>query len=97
MPTYLIVSFDITDETRYADYVARVKPLIARHAGTVLVSDRAPRGLEGSTPGTSVVVSFPGDNEAQAFWDDPDYRPVKAIRHGATSSTVAVFASGVGR
>jgi uncharacterized protein (DUF1330 family) len=93
MPAYLINKFNIVDELRFDEYVVKVMPLIAKHGGTVLVGNKAARGLEGPAPGMNVVIEFPTDSDAMAFYEDPDYQPVKDIRLSATTNTAAVMSS----
>ena len=94
MPGYLINKFDIVNESRFDEYVAAVIPLIARHGGKVLVGNKAARPLEGPTPGMNVVIEFPTEAAAMAFYEDPDYQPVKAVRIGATRNQNAVVSPG---
>ena len=94
MTAFLINKFDIVDEPRFDDYVSKVMPLIAKHKGTVLVGTKAARALEGPTPGMNVVIEFPSETEAMAFYEDPDYQPVKDIRLGATTNQAAIISPG---
>ncbi len=94
MPAYLINKFDIVDEPRFDEYVGKVMPLLAKHRGTVLVGNKAARGLEGPTPGMNVVIAFPSEVEAMAFYDDADYQPVKEIRLSATRNHAAIVSPG---
>lgn len=94
MPAYLIFKFDVVDEARFDRYVAAVMPLLSKHGGKVLVADRAARPLEGPPPGMNVVIEFPSEADARAFYDDPEYQPVKAVRLDSTANRNAVLSSG---
>jgi len=86
MAAYLIVDIDVHDPEAYQGYAAQVPPLVARHGGTYLVRGGSPRTVEGTwLPNRVVVLQFPDAAAAQAFVDDPDYAPVKAIRHAAST------------
>ena len=89
MAAYLIVDIDEHDPDTYQTYIAQVPPLVARHGGTYLVRGGNPQTLEGDWAPTRVVVlQFPDEAAARAFNDDPDYAPVKAIRHRASTGNM---------
>ena len=82
MAAYLIVDIDVHDTDAYKTYVGLVPPLVTRHGGTYLVRGGAHEIIEGDwAPNRMVVLQFPDATAAHAFVDDPDYAPVKAIRH----------------
>lgn len=92
MTAYLIIDVDIRDPERYEDYKRQVPALIARHGGEYLVRGGEHEVFEGDwQPTRLVLLKFPDMDAARAFESDPDYQPIKAIRHAvATSSIVAV-------
>ena len=87
MAAYLIVDVAVHDADTYKTYAAQVPPLVTRHGGTYLVRGGAHEVIEGSwTPDRIVVLQFPDAVAARAFNDDPEYAPIKAIRHRAATS-----------
>ena len=91
MTAYLIVDVDVRDAEAYAEYVRQAPPLVARHGGEYLVRGGAHEALEGAwRPARLVVIAFPSAHAARAFLDDPDYAPVKAIRHRVAASNVTL-------
>ncbi len=91
MAAYLIVDIDVHDPEVYKGYAAQVPPLVARHGGTYLVRGGAHETLEGTwVPSRVVVLQFPDADAARAFMNDPDYAPVKAIRHQAATSQMVL-------
>lgn len=92
MSAYLIVDVDIKDAQRYESYKRAVPALIARHGGEYLVRGGGFDVLEGTwRPTRLVLLRFPDRQALHAFLDDPDYRPLAALRHSiADSSMVAV-------
>lgn len=89
MAAYLIVDIDVHDPDTYQTYIAQVPPLVARHGGTYLVRGGNPSTIEGDwAPSRVVVLQFPDEAAARAFNDDPDYAPVKAIRHRASTGNM---------
>lgn len=47
--------------------------------------------LEGDWhPGRIVVLEFPTADKAKAWWDSPDYRKARSIRHACARSRMIV-------
>ncbi len=91
MTAYLIVDIDVHDMDAYQTYIGQVPPLVAKHGGEYLVRGGNPRTIEGTwSPSRVVVLRFPTEAAARAFNDDPDYAPVKAIRHGAARTEMVL-------
>lgn len=91
MSAYLIVDISIHDQQQYLEYVKRVPPLVDKHGGDYLIRDGNPITLEGNwQPERLVVLRFPCNQSARAFLDDPDYAPVKSIRHQAASTNLVL-------
>jgi len=89
MATYLIVDLDVHDAETYAEYRRLVPALIARHGGEYLARGGDSEALEGDwTPHRMVLVAFADHASMRAFVDDPDYAPVRAIRHASATSRV---------
>jgi uncharacterized protein (DUF1330 family) len=94
MTAYLIGKFDIVDESSFDGYVSKVMPLIAKHHGKVIVGNKTAQGLEGPKPGMNVIIEFPSETEVTAFYEDPEYQPVKDIRLRATSNHNMIMSPG---
>jgi uncharacterized protein (DUF1330 family) len=92
MPAYLIVDLEITDPAAFAAYRAGVSAVVHKNGGEYLVRGGATRVLEGEwEPQRLVVVRFPNQLALNAFWDDPEYQPLKELRwRAARSNVVAV-------
>ncbi len=87
MSAYLIVRITVTDPARYPDYTAKTPALIAKHGGRFVVRGGATTTLEGPEEARRIVViEFPDRAAAQAFYDDPAYEDVRAIRWEAADS-----------
>lgn len=87
MTAYLIATMDVHDPKGYEEYRAEVPAFIAKHGGGYVVRGGAAEVVEGSWPdGRIVVLDFPDYAAAQAFYADPDYQPVAAIRHRTATS-----------
>lgn len=91
MNVYMIFSFNVKDLESFAPYGKAVVPLIEKHGGEVLVADFSGKSVEGTALGTNVVLRFPSEKEAMAFYNDPAYEPLRALRIAATSDRTAVL------
>lgn len=93
MAAYFVLMQQVEDIERYRDeYIRDVRPLLRKHGGEVLVTGFEAVAAEGDPPNSTVVIRFSDVDVAQAFLDDPDYRPVKELRHGITTRGQAVIA-----
>jgi uncharacterized protein (DUF1330 family) len=91
MPAYLLVEIDVTDPQGFAEYARDVPALIAAHGGRYIVRGDPATLLEGERePKRIVVLEFPSMAALNAFWDDPAYQPVKAVR--LRTSTARILA-----
>lgn len=92
MSAYLICDVDIRDKERYETYKRDVPAIIARHGGEYLVRGGEHEVIEGNwNPARIVLFKFPNRAAIHAFFADPDYKPLAALRHQvAESSLVAV-------
>lgn len=96
MAAYLIVDLEVLDPVAYEDYRRDVPAIIAAHGGRYLVRGGAARLLEGDRqPQRQVVLEFPTMDHLQAFYDDPDYAPLKALRMRVARGTL-VAVQGLG-
>ena len=92
MPAYLIADVEVTNPEGYEDYRAKVPAIIAAYGGRYLVRGGACEVLEGGgSPRRRVVLEFPTMTRLKAFWESPEYRPLRALRErNADSRIVAV-------
>ena len=83
MTAYMLVQGTITDEEQYGGYRQAVVPLIEKFGGTH-VRGGPVELLEGRPDERrTALFEFPSMDAIHAFWDSPEYGPVKALRRGA--------------
>jgi uncharacterized protein (DUF1330 family) len=83
MPAFMIVRAKITDEERFARYRKAVMPLIETFGGKHVRSGSVEL-LEGEQEGRGIALfEFPSMDAMRAFWDAPEYAPVKELRREA--------------
>ncbi len=86
MSAYLIATYDINDKEAYGPYVEGVIPLLIKHQAEIIVADYETQTYEGKPLGCVVVLKFPTEENARAWYNDPDYSDVKKIRLNSTSN-----------
>lgn len=86
MSAYILVSYDIVDQEKYREYVPGVLPLLLKHGAEVLVADSDAQALEGERRGVYVVLRFETEAAALAWYNDPDYAPVRKLRLDASAN-----------
>lgn len=91
MTAYLIADLDIHDPDLAAEYRRQVTPLVAKHGGKYVARGGDVTVLEGGwAPGRLVIIEFPDAEAAQAFYDDPAYRPVMEIRQQSSTGGLVI-------
>jgi len=87
MAAYLIVEHIITDPSKFEEYRVKVGPLIAAHRGRYLTKGGSHKLPEGGhwAPQRVVIIEFPDMDALQAWYDDPEYKPLIALRKQCTS------------
>ena len=92
MPAYFVVQATITDEARYQKYRDAVVPFIAGLGGKLAARGAKVDVLEGEHDTRPVVLfEFPSMEAIHAFWNSPDYPPIKKLREGAATINVWAF------
>ena len=82
MAVYLICDVDVKDAAAYEAYKAQVPAFIRKHGGEYLVRGGAHEVIEGDwNPTRLVLFRFPDTASVKAFVDDPEYKPLAALRH----------------
>ncbi|HYL36548.1 MAG TPA: DUF1330 domain-containing protein [Bryobacteraceae bacterium] len=95
MPAYLLVNVEVKDSTAYERYKHEVPALIRRHGGEYLVRGGKCEVIEGNwQPQRLVLFRFPNLQSIHAFFNDPDYQPLKDLRQRA-AHTQAIAMEGL--
>ncbi len=89
MAAYLLVDCKVTDASRSEEYKRLAPPAIARYGGRYLARGGETIVLEGGwQPNRVVVLEFPSLEQAQAFYDSPEYVAARAARKGAAQMNI---------
>ena len=99
MAALLIVTYDVTDPDKFAEYnpgsIGEIMDTVAKHGGEAVAAG-PPDVVMGDPEGVAVCISFPDADAAKAWLDDDEYAPLKAIRHGSTSNIREYIVPGLG-
>ncbi len=91
---YAVVLVDVVDPDLYLEYARQATEIEAKHGGVALAAADAAEVVDGEWPSERVVVlEFPSIENARAWYADPNYQDLIALRHRATRSAV-VFVEG---
>jgi uncharacterized protein (DUF1330 family) len=78
------------------DYILGAVEIIAKHGGEVVAAAEA-TAIEGTPPAPRMVIlKFWSQEAFRSFYDDPDYQPLKKLRHSLTSAGRMVGAPSFG-
>lgn len=91
MSAYVVAQIEITDPDRYAEYVKQVPATIARYGGRYLARGGKAEALEGRLAGKRMaIVEFDSYERAKDWYESDDYRRPKALRQGASVSSLVL-------
>lgn len=83
---YIIANVIIQNFERYRPYQEGFLPILKKHGGTLIAVDDVTQTLEGSAPlsGRVVILKFPSESAADAWFNDPDYQALSEHRRAGT-------------
>lgn len=86
VPVYLVVNLHVEDQERYLQYEKGFFPILKKHQGQFLTFDDNIITLEGEAPpsGRMIIFSFPSEQAAQGWYDDPEYQALCEHRRAGT-------------
>ena len=94
MVAYVIAHVEVTDSIGYEEYSQKVSATIDAYGGRSIVRGGATEVLEGDAPGRWVLLEFPSMDRLKAWWDSPEYLPLRAVR-ARTAKSLLVATQGV--
>ena len=91
MPAYAIVRIiDITDPEGFEAYKAKAGPTVAAHGGKVIVGGGRKTTVEGDDDTAVVIIEFSSYEQAEAWYDSPEYAKAIAVREAASTAHVVL-------
>lgn len=96
MKAYMLAFVRVNDlETFNREYIEKAVPIVQRHGGETVAVDENPIAIEGTVPGGRVViVEFPTKQDAENFYNDPEYQPIKKWRQQCSESDSVIMERG---
>lgn len=92
MTAYFIVQVSVTDEAQMQKYREAVVPQIAKFGGRLVARRAAVHVFEGEHDTRPVVMfEFPSMDAIHAWWNSPEYVPVKKLREGIATVNAWAF------
>ena len=94
---YMIANLKIEDAETYRKYEKGFFPILKKHGGSFVTYDDTISHLEGSTPveGRVVIWTFPSEEAARGWFDDPDYQDLAEIRRAVAPLTSLTMVKGL--
>ena len=90
---FLFDNVEVTDPDGLARYAAGAARTVADYGGRYLAVASEPDVVEGDPVLTApVLIEFPDLGAARAWYDSPDYQPLKELRHRSVRNTAVLFA-----
>jgi uncharacterized protein (DUF1330 family) len=87
MPAYVIADVEVTDPVGFEEYRSAVSPLIAAYGGSYVARGGAVDALEGDwAPKRLTILKFDSVAQAKAWYESPEYRPLRDLRKKTTKS-----------
>ncbi|MFI5764097.1 DUF1330 domain-containing protein [Streptomyces sp. NPDC051563] len=68
------------DHSDVVEYLERIQATLDPFAGRFVIHGPPAEVVEGSWPGSMVLIEFPGLAEARAWYDSPAYRAIVHLR-----------------
>jgi uncharacterized protein (DUF1330 family) len=95
MPAYVILDIDVTDAAGYEEYKQQGAPTLAPYGGKPRIRGEVIECLEGTwQPRRLVMIEFESMEKAREWWESPEYREAKKLRHRSARTNV-VLADGM--
>lgn len=93
MTTYITANLSITDPSWVEDYIPAVHALVAKHGGRYIAQSTEVTRVEGDgeVPSVSVIIEFPDRASAEAWYNDPEYRPWLDARQAGSTGDALMF------
>jgi len=95
MTAYLIGDITVTEPRGYEEYRQAAPETVLQYGGRYLTKAGTVQPAEGGwTPDRFVILEFPTMHDLTAWWESPEYRPLRALRERCAESRI-VFTEGM--
>ena len=82
---YVVVNLTINDADEYRIYEKGFFPILKKYGGEFITFDDKIEHLEGEKPieGRTILWTFPSEEDAKAWYNDPEYQELAKIRRSS--------------
>jgi len=87
---YVIVRVEVTDQGKWAEYLAKAKIALDKYGGKPIVRGGRVEIIEGSGRPRNTVLEFPSFEAARGYATSPEYAEAKKLRQGAGTLDMVV-------
>lgn len=95
MAAYVIVDIDVTEPVEYEEYKKLAAPTVSAYGGRYVVRGGKVEALEGDwQTNRFVVLEFENGEQARKWWDSPEYRVAKEVRHRTARTKMILVENG---
>lgn len=94
MACYAIGHIGVTDPDRYMEYAKAVLAQVQAVGGRVLAAGAAAQVEGPPLPNQNIVIEFPDEDTAMAWYRSDEYQAIKPVRLGASSSSQIALVQG---
>ena len=94
MATYVIGRVTKNHDPSWVEeYLEKIEPLLLRHGAKVLCRSFSVEKLEGSEspPAAVVLIEFPSQEHAHAWYHDEDYAPLIRLRRSGSETEIELL------
>ena len=85
MSVYLIIEIQIKDKAIYAEYIAKVRPIVEKYNGSYLARGGKVTPIFGGwNPERIVVIEFSSPEDLKCWWNAPEYKEIAGLRERST-------------
>ena len=86
VPVYVIVNLHVENPASYLQYEKGFFPILKKHQGKFITYDDDIVTFEGELPrsGRMVIFTFPSEQAAKDWYNDPDYQALSEHRRAGT-------------
>lgn len=92
MVALVIVEVEIQDPAAFEEYRKAAPATVAAFGGKYLARGATGETLEGDAPSRRLtIIQFDNLAQAKAWYDSPQYRPLREIRARTTKSTMRII------
>lgn len=99
MPAYIAFLMDISDHAAFSDYARAAAPTYGAYGGHIALRGPIVGVIEGDLavePDTRLVVlEFGSLEDARAWWDSDEYRPLVELRRPPVADSRAFLVDGI--